>query len=162
MLTIADIATLCNAFCGVLSMFFSIAGNFRWAAIFLLIAVFWDFIDGKVARLFHSEGMLGRDLDSLSDVVSFGVAPAIFGFCYGLDSAWEILGLIFFVSCGILRLARFNVLKLNYFIGVPITTNGLWLPLAFWTGALAEPWAVMLFIFGGFLMISSLRIGKIL
>ena len=77
--------------------------------------------------------MLGADLDSLADVISFGVAPAVLGFTLGLRGGWDMLCLTYFVVCGVSRLARFNVTaaaladadtgKVKYFEGTPIPTS---------------------------------------
>jgi CDP-diacylglycerol--serine O-phosphatidyltransferase len=89
-----------------------------------------DFLDGRVARARGKSSALGADLDSLADVVSFGVAPAAIGFAAGLRGGWDVLPLLFMVACAIGRLARYNVTsaaladesgKVRYFEGVPVT-----------------------------------------
>jgi CDP-diacylglycerol---serine O-phosphatidyltransferase len=89
-----------------------------------------DFLDGRVARARGKSSALGADLDSLADVVSFGVAPAAIGFAAGLRGGWDVLPLLFLVACAIGRLARYNVTssaladesgKVRYFEGVPVT-----------------------------------------
>jgi CDP-diacylglycerol--serine O-phosphatidyltransferase len=104
-------------------------------------------MDGYWARRTKRQSVLGADLDSLSDIVSFGVAPAVLGFTLGLRGGWDMLILTFFVVCGISRLARFNVTamalsggtgKVKYFEGTPIPTSVLIvgiLGLAFTRGA---------------------------
>jgi CDP-diacylglycerol--serine O-phosphatidyltransferase len=93
-----------------------------------------DVLDGYVARLNPKrQSVLGADLDSLSDVISFGVAPAVLGFTLGLRGGWDMLCLTYFVVCGVSRLARFNVTaadladtetgKVKYFEGTPIPTS---------------------------------------
>ena len=95
-----------------------------------------DFADGRVARWRHKSSPLGADLDSLADVISFGMAPAALGFAVGLRGALDVAVLLYFVACGISRLARFNVTadaladesgKVKYFEGTPIpTTSSCW------------------------------------
>ena len=82
-----------------------------WIAILLLpVALACDVLDGYVARLNRSrQSLLGADLDSLADVISFGVAPAVLGFTLGMRGGWDMVCLTYFVVCGVRRLARFNV-----------------------------------------------------
>ena len=98
-LKLADFFTIGNLIFGVLSIFYAILGLFTYAAIFLLIAVLFDFLDGKIARMSKKateQGkQFGKQLDSLADIVSFGVAPAVFGFAAGLQEWWQIVILLF-------------------------------------------------------------------
>jgi len=139
--TWADLLTLGNAICGTVSIFMClsyIAGEhtqWLWPAFVLPIFAFvFDSLDGYVARLTKSRGSwLGADLDSLADVISFGVAPAVLGYTLGLRGLWDTVLLSFFVCCGISRLARFNVTadalrnqetgKVKYFEGLPIPSS---------------------------------------
>src|SRR5688500_18183460 len=115
--TAADLLTLGNASCGTISIFLCLdylaADNrrFLWMAFFLLpAALTCDVLDGYVARAnARRQSVLGGDLDSLADVISFGVAPAVLGFTLGLRGGWDMLCLTYFVVCGVSRLARFNV-----------------------------------------------------
>ncbi len=161
LLTFADGITLLNGACGVLSIFLSLKKEFFFASLLMLAAVLFDALDGKVARYFALQGKLGKDLDSLCDAISFGIAPAVFGFSNGLDSIPQVSLLVIFCLGGILRLARFNVLSLGYFVGMPITVNGVLIPLAFFLGIFASPWAVLLYVVSFFLMISSFHISKL-
>jgi CDP-diacylglycerol--serine O-phosphatidyltransferase len=109
--------------------------RYLWAAFVLLpVALVCDMLDGYVARLNKGRPSLyGADLDSLSDVISFGVAPAVLGFTLGLRGGWDMLILTYFIVCGVSRLARFNVTaealadtqtgKVKYFEGTPIPTS---------------------------------------
>jgi CDP-diacylglycerol--serine O-phosphatidyltransferase len=139
--TAADVLTIGNASCGTIAMFLCldyIASDnrrFLWVAFLLLpLALIFDVLDGYVARAQkHRQSLLGADLDSLSDVISFGVAPALLGFTLGLRGGWDMLCLTYFVVCGVSRLARFNVTaatladpasgKVKYFEGTPIPTS---------------------------------------
>src|SRR3954451_19944404 len=138
--TPADALTIGNAACGTIAMFLCLdyiaADNrrFLWTAFVLLpLALVCDVLDGYVARLNRRQSTLGADLDSLADVISFGVAPAVLGFTLGLRGVWDMLILTYFVVCGVSRLARFNVTaealadadtgKVKYFEGTPIPTS---------------------------------------
>jgi CDP-diacylglycerol--serine O-phosphatidyltransferase len=166
---------------GSVDHFFSSAGMMVGAFIF-------DVLDGRIARWRREHSALGRELDSLADILSFGIAPAALGFAAGLRGAWDWVALIYFVCCGVSRLARFNITaetlsagaaKVAYFEGTPIPTSivlaGV-LVLSAWTGRLGEhlfggvwtvgPWQLhplaLLFVLSGTLMISkTLRIPKI-
>src|SRR5207253_5854415 len=133
--------TIGNASCGTIAIFLCLdylaAGErrFLWIAFLLLpLALILDVLDGYVARLDRSrQSVMGGDLDSLADVISFGVAPAVLGFTLGLRGGWDMLCLTYFVVCGVSRLARFNVTaadladdrtgKVKYFEGTPIPTS---------------------------------------
>ena len=117
------------------------------AFVLLPIALIADVADGAVARATKRQSPLGADLDSLADVVSFGAAPAVLGFSLGLDGGWDAAILVFFVACGISRLARYNATaaslsdasgKVKYYEGTPIPTSLLlvaMLAIAFWQNA---------------------------
>jgi CDP-diacylglycerol--serine O-phosphatidyltransferase len=151
-------------------------------------ALVFDWLDGRVARWRRKHSALGRELDSLADVISFGVAPAALGFAAGLRGGGDWIALMYFVCCGVSRLARYNVTaeslsegkdKVAYFEGTPIPTTMLLtavLAFAAWQGRLGEnlywgQWTVgpfdlhplsLLFVLSGSLMISkTLRIPKV-
>ena len=155
--TVADFFTLGNAACGTVSIFLMLTyvaeggKNLIWIVCVLLsLALILDIFDGYWARHARRRSLLGADLDSLSDIVSFGVAPAALGFALGLRGAWDVLILTYFVVCGISRLARFNVTadelsgpsgKVAYFEGTPIPTSMLivlLLAVAFGQGAIDD------------------------
>jgi CDP-diacylglycerol---serine O-phosphatidyltransferase len=139
--TPADLLTIGNATCGTIAIFLCLdylatdERRFLWTAFVLLPgALICDVLDGYVARLNPArQSRLGADLDSLADVISFGVAPAVLGFTLGLRGGWDMVGLSYFVVCGVSRLARFNVTasaltdvgtgKVRYFEGTPIPTS---------------------------------------
>lgn len=149
---LADAITLLNGLCGVLSIFSTIhyclgdpaeTSLLYVALAFLPFGLFFDFMDGRVARWRKKSSMMGQELDSLADLISFGVAPASVATALGLRTRLDALGLSFFVLCGLTRLARFNVTaaalpkdalgKSKYFEGTPIpTTLGLDAIMAYW------------------------------
>jgi CDP-diacylglycerol--serine O-phosphatidyltransferase len=157
--TPADALTIGNASCGTVAILLCLDymafGDRRrlWIAILLLpVALVCDVLDGYVARLGRARpSMLGADLDSLADVISFGVAPAALGFTLGLRGGWDMLCLTYFVVCGVSRLARFNVTssaltdsttgKVEYFEGTPIPTSIVivfLLAVALWSGRVGD------------------------
>src|SRR5687768_16491884 len=139
--TAADALTIGNASCGTITLFLCLdyvsTGNDRYIWIALLLpglALICDILDGYVARKDkRRQSVLGADLDSLADIISFGVAPAVLGFTLGLRGGWDMLCLTYFVVCGVSQLARFNVTaaaladeetgKVKYFEGTPIPTS---------------------------------------
>ena len=137
----ADFLTLGNGACGggsvLAAMQYLVTGEDRglWVAMALLpVALVLDFADGRVARWRRRSSFLGADLDSLADVISFGLAPAALGFAIGLRGSLDVVILLYFVACGISRLARFNATadaladesgKVKYFEGTPIPTSVL-------------------------------------
>lgn len=118
--------TVGSIFCGFLSLDFALKGNFATSAALIFVAAFLDGLDGRVARMTRTTSAFGEQLDSLADVVSFGVAPSILVYRWGL-SAFDRLGLavaFLFLVCGACRLARFNVqvhvVDKRYFVGLSI------------------------------------------
>jgi CDP-diacylglycerol--serine O-phosphatidyltransferase len=192
---LADFFTLGNAACGVGAIFFAMLFmasqqpfHFFAAAALAPAAFIFDVLDGRIARARHQHSALGRELDSLSDVISFGAAPAALGFAAGMQGGWDAAALIFFVCCGVSRLARFNVTaetmatdagKVSHFEGTPIPTSVLLtavLAFSAWQGRLGDdlyggvwnlgPWELhplaLMFVLSGSLMISkTLRIPKL-
>ena len=186
---LADLITLGNAFCGtgaVLASMSYVATGDRtsiWGAFILLpLALVCDALDGAVARWRRKSSPIGADLDSLADIVSFGVGPAALGFALGLRGGWDAAALCFFVACGISRLARYNVTaaslsdesgKVKYYEGTPIPTSlalVLVLGIAFARGSLwfgdvvLGPWVFhplsLMYVVSGALMVSTIRIPK--
>ncbi len=192
---LADFFTLGNAACGVGAVFLAMLYmtsrqpvHFFAAAALAPLAFFFDVLDGRIARARHQHSALGRELDSLSDIISFGVAPAALAFAAGMQGGWDAAALIYFVCCGVSRLARYNVTaetlsagadKVPYFEGTPIPTSVVLtgvLALAAWQGATGDalwggsyfigPWQLhlmsLLFVLSGSLMISkTLHIPKL-
>jgi CDP-diacylglycerol--serine O-phosphatidyltransferase len=191
---LADWVTLGNAVCGTGALFSVLSylqnGAVRhvyFACALVLAALVFDVLDGRVARWQHTSSALGRELDSLADIISFGVAPALIAYGCGMQGLYDRIVLAYFVACGVSRLARFNVTaealseggdKVKYFEGTPIPTSivlvGL-LALAASQGAVgAHLWGgsvrlggftlhplVLLFALSGSLMISRIRIPKL-
>src|SRR5690349_24920346 len=189
----ADFLTLGNGFCGsgsVLSaMQYLVTGEDRWlrtAMLLLPLAAIFDFADGRVARWRRRSSLVGADLDSLADVISFGLAPAALGFVVGLRGALDVAILLYFVACGISRLARFNATaadladdtgKVKYFEGTPIPTSvfivillavlyflnrlgpNLWLGQWEIGGLVLHPLTIV-YAISGSLMISTIRVPK--
>ena len=124
---IPSLFTLSNLLLGITSLVFTMENEFIIAASMILFAMILDAMDGRVARRLDATSSFGKELDSLADLVSFGVAPAIMVYALELK-VFGVAGLfvcIAFALCGAVRLARFNVLNVStYFIGVPITAAG--------------------------------------
>jgi CDP-diacylglycerol--serine O-phosphatidyltransferase len=191
---LADWFTLGNAFCGTGAVFAAmrflqdgVVRDLLIGMALIPLAFILDALDGRVARWRQSSSTLGRELDSLADVISFGVAPAALAYACGLQGGWDWVVLSYFVGCGVSRLARYNVTaeslsgggdKVKYFEGTPIPTSLVLvvvLAVAAMQGALGEdlwlgmvklgPWQfhplVLMFALSGSLMISkTLRIPK--
>ena len=191
---LADFFTLGNAACGVGSVLLAMLymasqseRHFLIAAALAPAALLFDVLDGRIARWRHEHSPLGRELDSLADVISFGVAPAALAFAAGMQGGWDVIVLAYFVCCGVSRLARYNVTaetlsdggdKVKYFEGTPIPTSlaiVIVLAIAVWQGRFGEalwfgvvqigPWQlhplVLMYALSGSLMISkTLRIPK--
>ena len=191
---LADWFTLGNAVCGVGALFSvmsyletSDVVHIYFACALVLAALIFDVFDGRIARWRQKSSALGRELDSLADVISFGVAPAIIAYGCGMQGLYDRIVLAYFVACGVSRLARYNVTaetllgddgKVKYLEGTPIPTSivlvGL-LALAGYLGAVRENlWfgqvliggftlhpLVLLFALSGSLMISRIRIPKL-
>ena len=169
----ADIFTLFNVALGLVSIVFSIKNNFSYAAFVLLIAVVFDYLDGKIAKSLQQQNVFGKELDSLADTVSFGVAPAIFGFSLmqfasnvnQLQVTFGIIAFTVFLFCGILRLARYNIMDLKgSFQGMPITLNGIIIPLAYLFRNFLHLQIIFfpyIYLVLGILMVSSFRIKKL-
>ena len=156
----ADVFTLTNVIFGIISILFSIKGWYNTASLMLLLAVASDFFDGKIAKIMGQANEFGKELDSLADTISFGVAPAIFGFAL-IQTPLAIISFTIFLFCGILRLARYNIMDLKgAFQGMPITLNGIIIPFIFFLDVPIRFYPYIYLVLGVF-MVSSLRIKKI-
>ncbi len=190
----ADWFTLANAVCGGGSLFSVLTyletrdvQHIYYAGALVLAALIFDVLDGRIARWRQKASLLGQELDSLADVISFGVAPAIIAYGCGMQGMYDRIILLYFVACGVSRLARYNVTaaalsegagKVKYFEGTPIPTSialVLVLVLAAWSGAVNENlWLgeirllgfvlhplVIMYAISGSLMISRFHIPKL-
>jgi CDP-diacylglycerol--serine O-phosphatidyltransferase len=121
-----NLFTSASLFGGFYAIIASIQGRFEAAAIAIMISCVFDGLDGRIARFTHTSSLFGKEYDSLSDLVAFGVAPALLAFEWALESFGRLgwLAAFMYVICGALRLARFNVQKnslgVSYFKGLPI------------------------------------------
>ncbi|KAK9760884.1 CDP-diacylglycerol-serine O-phosphatidyltransferase [Basidiobolus ranarum] len=137
---LADFLTLANGACGSTSIFSTMYYlmtkdiSYIWISMYLVpIGTFFDFMDGRVARWRKMTSLLGQELDSLADLISFGIAPAVLGFALGLNAILDLAVLVYFICCGLARLARYNATvaslpqgsdgKVKYFEGTPIPTT---------------------------------------
>jgi len=192
---LADLITLANAATGMAAVFVTMSyltapDNWRiYLALALLpVALIFDIADGKVARRQHEQSPFGQELDSLADIVSFGVAPAALAYGLGMRGGLDVIVLIYFVACGISRLARYNVTagqladpsgKVKYFEGTPIPSSlipvallaicvlagriGADLPLGVFEilGARWHPLSLLFFLNGSTMISKTLRIPKL-
>lgn len=125
LLKLADFFTLANMIIGLLAITFAMLDNITLAAGLILLAVVFDVLDGKIARYTKSANEFGKQLDSLSDTVSFGVAPFVIGFSL-TQTKIAILAFTVYLACGVLRLAKYNVMQeKGVYVGMPITIAGL-------------------------------------
>lgn len=165
---VPNIFTLSNLSFGVLSLMMTFQGDYKMASLFILIAGLIDRYDGRVARLLDVSSEIGKELDSLADLVSFGVAPSILMFnLYGF-SELGLLGyllLLIFPMSGAYRLARYNITSFDgLFTGVPITAAGSFLAIysLLTIDKVNQPiLPIILVIMFSYLMISKLRFKKV-
>jgi CDP-diacylglycerol--serine O-phosphatidyltransferase len=191
---LADWFTLANAICGMGALFSMLTylqtTNVRhvyFACGMVFAALVFDVLDGRIARWRQKSSGMGRELDSLADVISFGVAPAVIGYGCGMQGLYDRIVLIYFVACGVSRLARYNITaeamsedagKVKHFEGTPIPTSLVLVLLMFWAasqGALHDSlWfgqvvfagftlhpMVLYFAVSGSLMVSRIRFPKL-
>lgn len=190
---LADWFTLANAVCGAGALFSIMTylevndvRHVYFACGLVFAALIFDVLDGRIARWRQKTSTMGQELDSLADVISFGVAPAIIGYGCGMQGLYDRIVLVYFIACGVSRLARYNVTaealsegtgKVKYFEGTPIPTSILLvflMAMAGWFGAVRQDlWfgevtlagfklhpLVLMFALSGSLMISRFRIRK--
>ena len=171
---IPNIFTFMNLSCGVFSLLFTLDSNYIWAGIFILIAGLVDRYDGRIARFLDVSSDLGKELDSLADLVSFGVAPAILSYIiFNLKNfgPYGFLGLVILIAfpiCGAFRLARYNATTFDgVYTGVPITIVGCFMALYSiictyfnFTDKL-QIVSIVLLIIGSYLMVSTFKLKKV-
>jgi CDP-diacylglycerol--serine O-phosphatidyltransferase len=191
---LADWFTLANAICGTGALFSMLTYlqtmavmHVYFACAMVFAALVFDVLDGRIARWRQMASAMGRELDSLADIISFGVAPAVIAYGCGMQGLYDRIVLACFVACGVSRLARYNVTvdalsdvegKVKYFEGTPIPSSLLLVMVLFWAatqGALRESlWfgqvllagftlhpMVLLFAISGSLMVSRIRLPKL-
>lgn len=191
---LADWFTLANAFAGMGALFAVMSYlqtgavvHIFYACALIPVALVFDVLDGRVARWRQQTSAMGRELDSLADIISFGVAPAAIAYGCGMQGLYDRVVLVFFVACGVSRLARFNITaealseggdKVKYFEGTPIPTSlvlvmvlaaaaaqgaigeQLWLGRLELGGFYLHP-LVLIYAVSGSLMVSRIRIPKL-
>ena len=191
---LADWFTLANAVCGTGALFSMLTylqttdiRHVYFACAMVFAALAFDVLDGRIARWRQKTSGMGRELDSLADVISFGVAPAVIGYGCGMQGLYDRIVLTCFVACGVSRLARYNVTaealsgdggKVKYFEGTPIPTSlllvilmtgaasqgalgeSLWFGHAVFAGFTLHP-LVLLYAVSGSLMVSRIRFPKL-
>jgi len=191
---LADWFTLANAVCGTGALFSMLTylqtadvRHVYFACGMVFAALIFDVLDGRIARWRQKSSGMGRELDSLADVISFGVAPAVIGYGCGMQGFYDRIVLTCFVACGVSRLARYNVTaealsgdggKVKYFEGTPIPTSlllvlvmagaasqgalneSLWFGAVVIAGFTLHP-LVLLFAVSGSLMVSRIRFPKL-
>lgn len=163
--SLADIVTLFNAIAGLFSIFFVLKNEFTIAAALMIASLLCDWLDGKVARLTNRKNRdFGIQMDSLADVIGFGVAPAVFGLALVEQKVIGLIIISFFLGCGILRLARFNVTtkEIKGFLGMPITVNGLIFPVFYFISpSYFAKYGIIAYFASSILMASSFKLRKV-
>ena len=191
---LADWFTLANAVCGTGALFSMLSyiqtadvRHVYFACGMVFAALVFDVLDGRIARWRQKTSGMGRELDSLADVISFGVAPAVIGYGCGMQGLYDRIVLTCFVACGVSRLARYNITadalsgdegKVKYFEGTPIPTSlllvilmtgaasqgalgdSLWFGKVEFAGFTLHP-LVLFFALSGSLMVSRIRFPKL-
>lgn len=167
-IVLPSLFTTGNLFCGFFSIIRSFNHDFEKAAYAIILAGIFDLLDGRVARITKSQSQFGVEYDSLADVVSFGVAPAMMAYMWVLEGYGRLgwAGAFFFAACGALRLARFNAIQAvepkSYFVGLPIPAAANMVAaasIAYHDLQLDYPdWLVICLMFAlGLLMVSNVR-----
>ncbi len=162
-----NVLTLCNITMGLSSIITASLGNFTLAGLLIIIGAIFDRLDGQVARKYQLTSEIGKQLDSLSDLITFGIAPAIAIFLLSFIDTF-VLGFIMtvlFVTCGAYRLARYNTLEFSgVFIGLPITIAGFLLALLtlLQTHMVVHPyWIAISMLLLSYLMVCKKEIKKV-
>lgn len=161
----ANVLTLANLSLGGFAIIFSLKGNLDLSLLLIFVAALADRFDGMVARKLNIESELGKQLDSMSDIISFGVAPALLiyqGILFEFGAPGSFFT-IFYIGCGAFRLARFNISENNgYFTGLPITAAGCLATLSFLAVPyLPAPFFLFTMIILSFLMVSPFQLRKV-
>ncbi|MBI3336889.1 CDP-diacylglycerol--serine O-phosphatidyltransferase [Candidatus Peregrinibacteria bacterium] len=157
---IPNILTFCNLISGLGSLSLSLQQEYTWAALLIVFATIVDKLDGAAARKLGTESPIGKYLDSLSDLVSFGIAPFVFVIDQHMTPILLLTGILF-VCAGTYRLARFMVKENPFFTGLPITLNGLLFPLLYFLHWNTEQVFTIAFIGMSMGMVSRIKIPKL-
>ncbi|MBQ3473044.1 MAG: archaetidylserine synthase [Methanobrevibacter sp.] len=171
-LAIPDVISILNLVFGFLAILMVIGNHLTYASLCILVAVVFDSVDGWVSRKLNREDKFGfgKNIDSLADVVSFGVAPSVILYSLGLgisDWAAYLMAIVaaLTLTCGMLRLTRYNVIsdKINYhgFVGFPIPGTALIIATYYLSGLFNVAVAGILMLFASYLMISTIRYPKV-
>ncbi|MBW2975510.1 CDP-diacylglycerol--serine O-phosphatidyltransferase [Candidatus Woesearchaeota archaeon] len=160
LLRLPDLFTFMNICMGLTSILLVINGEYFFSVFALLFAVFFDYLDGKVARMIKRTGDFGKQLDSMADTISFGVAPAIFGFSL-IQTNFALIVFALFLFAGVLRLARYNIMEFTgEFAGMPITVSGIVIPLIYLAKVPVFVYPYI-YLFLAILMVSPLKVKKL-
>lgn len=167
-----DFITIANAIMGFLAILFTVQGLydgnptfFEYAILLIFVGIGLDIIDGRTARWFNQESLLGKQIDSLADMITFVLAPMIFIVLYNfyltrVHNPILLLAAVLYISTGIMRLAKFNVNEFKgYFIGLPTPLAAFLIVLLFYTIKFAIMWPAVVVIIG-LAMISPIKIKK--
>ncbi|MEF2969083.1 CDP-diacylglycerol--serine O-phosphatidyltransferase [Paenibacillus sp. M1] len=162
--SIPNLFTLGNLFLGILAILLALEGSFNLAAIMVIAAMLLDGLDGRVARALNCQSEFGKQLDSLSDIISFGLAPALMMYLISFQDiahtglVWTVTAI--FPICGALRLARFNVQKgtPGYFTGLPIpAAGGVLATLTLFHEDITAPYFIVAMLLLSYLMVSTVK-----
>ncbi|MEG0472100.1 MAG: CDP-diacylglycerol--serine O-phosphatidyltransferase [Solibacillus sp.] len=161
----ANIITITNMSFGGAAIMATLNESYSYSVLLIFIAAFLDRYDGKVARKFNQESELGKQLDSMADIISFGVAPALLMYEMALTD-YGFTGMmmaVLYIAAGALRLARFNVMdSTGYFVGLPITAAGTLLTLSyFFTHVFSGTFYMILFPVLAVFMVSTFTLKKV-
>ena len=161
----ANLITICNLSFGGASILATLNESYSYSVLFIFIAAFLDRYDGKIARKYNLESELGKQLDSMGDIISFGIAPALLMY-ENIMTDFGMVGMILtilYIASGAFRLARFNIMDTKgYFIGLPITVAGTFLTFAYFFTTIVEPQSYLfLFPILSILMVSTFKLKKV-
>lgn len=163
-----NICSLVGLFCSVLAIYYAIVGMFHAALIGMIWAVFFDWSDGIIARRMkgrtEEQGLFGAQLDSLIDIVSFSICPAIILLSYGHFSPWYIPGAFIIVATGVIRLSYFNVFGLvgkSTYLGFPLDNNAIILVFVFLFNGLFSQTVFSVVIYMLLMLLAALNVAPI-
>lgn len=162
---LANILTLCNISFGGAAIMATFHDAYSHAVLYIFLAALCDRYDGKVARKFNQQSELGKQLDSMSDIISFGVAPAllIYGGVLAQFGPIGMVATVLYIVCGAFRLARFNTMESNgYFTGLPITAAGVIATVSFFAAPFINPGIyLILFLVLSYVMVANFKLKKV-